>query len=281
VIDGKQRLASINQFITNRFTLKGLDIRPELNGISFDSLPSEDREYLENATLRSSLIRNWTDDNFLYAAFFRLNSGSLPLSPQELRKALVGSNLLDTIEEYLLASTAFKVIFGNKLDKRMRDSELVLRFIAFDRSLSDYRGNFKELLDNTTKYFEEDWSTRHGEASEALARLDTALNIAHSIFGTDTFKKWLGDKYERVINRAIFDCIVRFFATPAVVDALTGKESAIVEAFKMTCQDRDFRDAIEKTTKSVHATFQRIDRWGEALCESIGLSYDKEAHKVV
>lgn len=281
VIDGKQRLVSINQFITNSFTLKGLDIRPELNGISFDSLPSEDREYLENATLRSTLIRNWTDDNFLYAAFFRLNSGSLPLSPQELRKALVGSNLLDTIEEYLHASNAFKVIFGDKLDKRMRDSELVLRFIAFDRSLSDYRGNFKELLDNTTQYFEDDWTTRQGEALEALARLDMALNTAHSIFGTDTFKKWLGDKYERVINRAIFDCIVRFFATRAVVDASTGKELEILEAFKITCQNRDFRDAIEKTTKSVHATFQRIDRWGEALCESIGLSYDKEAHKVV
>jgi hypothetical protein len=193
----------------------------------------------------------------------------------------VGSNLLDAIEEYLLASTAFKEIFGDKLDKRMRDSELVLRFIAFDRSLSDYRGNFKELLDNTTKYFEDDWMTRQDEALEALARLDMALNTAHSIFGPDSFKKWLGDKYERVINRAVFDCIVRFFAIRAVVDASSDKESAIVDAFKRTCLDRDFRDAIEKTTKSVHATFQRIDRWGEALCESIGLSYDNEAHKVV
>ena len=104
VIDGKQRLVSISNFMANGFTLRGLDIRPDLNGRSFEHLPSEDRECMENATLRSTLIRNWTDENFLYATFFRLNSGSLPLSPQELRKALVGSNLLDAIDEYLLAS---------------------------------------------------------------------------------------------------------------------------------------------------------------------------------
>ena len=98
VIDGKQRLVSISNFIANYFTLKGLDIRPDLNGSSFGSLPPEDREYLEKATLRSTLIRNWKDENYLYAMFFRLNSGSLPLSPQELRKALVGSNLLDAID---------------------------------------------------------------------------------------------------------------------------------------------------------------------------------------
>jgi len=281
VIDGKQRLVSISNFMANGFTLRGLDIRPDLNGRSFEHLPSEDREYMENATLRSTLIRNWTDENFLYATFFRLNSGSLPLSPQELRKALVGSNLLDAIDEYLLASEAFKRIFGNELDKRMRDSELVLRFLSFDRSLTDYRGDFKEFLDSTTRYFEDDWTTRQAEASEALARFDMALNSAHSIFGADSFKKWIGDKYERVINRAVFDCVVRFFAIQAVVDASNGKGSEIVDAFKTACLDRDFREAIEKTTKSVHATFHRIDRWGEVLSASIGLSYDKAIHQIV
>jgi len=281
VIDGKQRLVSISNFMANGFTLRGLDIRPDLNSRSFEHLPSEDRECMENATLRSTLIRNWTDENFLYATFFRLNSGSLPLSPQELRKALVGSNLLDAIDEYLLASEAFKRIFGNELDKRMRDSELVLRFLAFDRSLTDYRGDFKEFLDSTTRYFEDDWTTRQAEASEALARFDMALNSAHSIFGADSFKKWIGDKYERVINRAVFDCVVRFFAIQAVVDASNGKGSEIVDAFKTACLDRDFREAIEKTTKSVHATFHRIDRWGEVLSASIGLSYDKAIHQIV
>jgi len=281
VIDGKQRLVAISEFLNGDYKLKGLDIRHDLNDKFFSDLPTEDREYLENATLRSTLIRNWKDQKFLYAIFFRLNSGSLPLSPQELRKALIGGNLLDSIETYLTNSNSFKRVFGDVLDKRMRDSELVLRFIAFDRGLNDYRGDFKEFLDSTTKYFESDWKTREAEAAKVFARLDAALDISHALFGHDTFKKWLGDRYERVINRAIFDCIARFFADSAVAAVIAGNEAASVNAFKAICQDRDFKDSIEKTPKTVHATFHRIDAWGAVLANSVGKAYDKNQHRIV
>src|SRR6478735_3230125 len=160
VIDGKQRLVAISEFMDGKYKLKGLDIRNDLNDKHFADLPSEDREYLENATLRSTVIRNWRDENFLYAIFFRLNSGSLPLSPQELRKALVGGNVIDAIESYLLESASFKAVFGDQLDKRMRDSELVLRFLAFDKNLIEYRGDFKDFLDSTTRQFESDWNNK-------------------------------------------------------------------------------------------------------------------------
>ena len=283
VIDGKQRLVAISEFISEKYKLKGLDIRQDLNDKFFNELPTEDREYLENATLRSTLIRNWKDQKFLYAIFFRLNSGSLPLSPQELRKALIGGNLLNSIEQYLLNSKSFKDVFGDVLDKRMRDSELVLRFIAFDCGLTSYAGNFKEFLDSTTNYFELDWKNRESEAMQAFARLDSALRLTLSIFGHDAFKKWLGDRYERVINRAVFDCVARFFAENAVMNAINGNETAVVNAFKAICLDRDFKDSIEKTTKTVHATFHRIDVWGQALSNSLGqgLGYDKTLHRIV
>ncbi len=281
VIDGKQRLAAISEYMEGAYKLKGLDIRKDLNDKFFLNLPPGDREYLENATLRSTVIRNWNDENFLYAIFFRLNSGSLPLSPQELRKALVGSNLLDAIETYLVGSKPFKAIFGDKLDKRMRDSELALRFLAFDKSLQDYRGDFKDFLDSTTRYFEMDWKNRESEAKDSFQRLDSALEMASTIFGNEAFKKWLGDRYERVINRALFDCVTRFFSDSVVIRGAHGKEAEIVEAFKRLCLDRDFRDSIEKTTKSVNATFYRIDRWGRDLAACLGKTYDEGQHRIV
>ena len=281
VIDGKQRLVAISLFMSGAYRLKGLDIRKDLNDKLFSELPSEDREYLENATLRSTLIRNWTDENFLYAIFFRLNSGSLPLSPQELRKALVGGNLLDAIENYLLNSQAFKASFGEKLDKRMRDSELVLRFLAFDMNLNEYRGDFKQFLDSTARYFESDWKLRELEAGVGFSRLDSALDVARQIFGHDAFKKWLGDHYERVINRALFDCVARFFADPSVAGAVRGREAEVVESFKKLCLDQSFKDSIEKTTKSVQATFTRIDLWGECLAKCLAKTYDQVQRRIV
>ena len=281
VIDGKQRLLAVNDFLAGNYALKGLDIRADLNNKTFIGLPSGDREYLENSTLRSTLIKNWTDENFLYTIFFRLNSGSLPLSPQELRKALIGGNLLEAIEIYLTESAPFQKIFGSVLDKRMRDSELVLRFIAYDLALSEYRGDFKLALDNATKYFEADWTNRKIEAEQAFERLDLALDTTSEIFGKDSFKKWLGGRYERVINRAIFDCITRFFADPKVANEALGKREAVVNAFESLCLDQSFRDAIEKTTKTVQATFYRIEAWGETLAGVIDAKYDDTSHKVV
>ncbi len=281
VIDGKQRLVAINDFLKGVYKLRGLDIRNDLNDKTYSDLPTEDQEYLDNSTLRSTVIKNWSDENFLYAIFFRLNSGSLPLSPQELRKALIGGNLLDSIEQYLTQSTAFKAVFGEKLDKRMRDSELVLRFIAYHIRLEQYRGDFKEFLDDMTRHFETDWQIRKPELDDVLARLDLALKTAHDVFGKDAFKKWLGSKYERVINRAIFDAVARFFADPMVAAKATAMSGQVLEAYKAVNLEQEFRDAVEKTPKTVGATIQRIQRWGQALGQTIGMTYDQTCHRLV
>lgn len=281
VIDGKQRLVAVSEYVQGAHKLKGLDMRSDLNGKAFTELPQEDREHLENATIRASVIRNWKDENFLYVTFFRLNSGSLPLSPQELRKALIGGNLISAIDNYMLSSDAFKAVFGDGLDKRMRDSELVLRFVAYDQSLSNYKGDFKEFLDSNTRYFEDNWASKVTQIEDKFQRLDTALDTAHKVFGQDAFKKWTGEKFERVINRAVFDCISRFFAQPDVAAEAIQRQNEVITAFKATCQLQNFKDAIEKTPKTVSATLQRVDIWGETLAGCLGRTYDKVEHRIV
>lgn len=281
VIDGKQRLVAVSEYMQDKYKLKGLDMRPDLNTKAVSELPQEDREHLENATIRASVIRNWKDENFLYVTFFRLNSGSLPLSPQELRKALIGAHLISAIDDYMLGSTSFKAVFGEGLDKRMRDSELVLRFVAYDRSLAEYRGDFKAFLDSNTRYFEDDWGNTSHQIGDIFGRLDIALDAAHKIFGQDAFRKWIGDRYERVINRAVFDCISRFFAQADIAALAIAHQADVVSAFKEVSLSQVFKDSIEKTPKTVAATFQRVDIWGERLARCLGRGYDRVAHRIV
>ncbi|AEW73709.1 DUF262 domain-containing protein [Enterobacter ludwigii] len=281
VIDGKQRLMAINEFLADGFKLKGLDIRPELNGQKYSELPSEDREYLDNSTLRSTVIRSWKDENFLYAIFYRLNSGSLPLSPQELRKALIGGKLLDEIETYLTQSNQFHVLFGQSLDKRMRDSELVLRFIAYNKRVEEYRGNFKEFLDEIVEYYEKNWSNYQQEVVDALGSLNLALDTTIQIFAENSFKKWLGTRYERVINRAIFDCIARFFSDPNVSTKALQNTAAVEQAFQELCMDQEYRDSVEKTPKTTSATHTRIDMWGQKLANVLGMNYDGNTRRIL
>lgn len=281
VIDGKQRLITVNEFLAGAFRLKGLDIRPELNGYSYDELPSEDKEYLDNSTLRSTVIRSWQDENFLYAIFYRLNSGSLPLSPQELRKALIGGKLLDEIEAYLSESNEYHALFGENLDKRMRDSELVLRFIAYNNNLENYRGNFKEFLDNAVSHYEKNWDGLRNEIVNSLDSLNMALSTTQKIFGENSFKKWLGTRYERVINRAIFDCVARFFSDDQIATAAEQHATAVEDAFKDLCLSQEFRDSVEKTPKTTTATHTRINMWGESLALVLGKQYDSASQRIL
>lgn len=274
VIDGKQRLLAIQEFMKDAYKLRGLDLREDLNGKSFGALESSDRESFENSTLRATLIKNWKDENFLWAAFYRLNVGSLPLSPQELRKALIGGKLIDAIEEYLQKSRPFQDIFGVGLDKRMRDSELVLRFLAFDRDITAYRGDFKDFLDQTTRYYEQDWEARAAEVYAGFARLDLALTTASTIFGEFAFRKWLGNRYERVTNRAVFDCIVRFFAEMDVAALAVKNDGAVLGAFQGLCGDPKFRAYIEGSTKTLDATYTRLSMWGDGVAKIIGKGLD-------
>jgi hypothetical protein len=280
VIDGKQRLLTINDFMADHLTLRGLDIRTDLNGKKLSTLEPSDREYLENSTLRSTVIKNWVDENFLFTIFFRLNSGSLPLSPQELRKALIGNKLLQAIEEFIANSDPFHQIFGVVPDKRMRDSELVLRFIAFDRSYEAYNGNLKDLLDDTTKFYEEDWDNRFDDLKIRFERLNRALSTSYLIFNSDSFKKWLGTGYERRINRAIFDCLIRFFAEEHVANLALANQPAVIEAYKRVCLTPAFKDAIEKTTKSQSATRSRVGIWGAQLAATLNLGFDQQSARL-
>ena len=63
VIDGKQRLLTIRDFLDNKLILKGLDLRPELENSTFDTLPQDDRNFFENNSIRSTLIKNVPDSD--------------------------------------------------------------------------------------------------------------------------------------------------------------------------------------------------------------------------
>lgn len=281
VIDGKQRLISINEFYKDDFKLTKLELRKDLNGKKYSELPEDDREFLDNNTFRSTLIRNWVDDDFLYTIFYRLNSGSLALSPQELRKALIGGVLLNHIEDYLQNSTSFKMVFGQALDKRMRDSELVLRYISYELSLKEYSGNLKVFLDNVVERCEKNWDDEKNKVDEILKHLDLSLDTAYELFNKNAFKKWTDDdRYEKSINRAIFDSLARFFSDEKVSDTAIKNKDSVVDSYKKTCLIPEFKNAIEKTTKTRESVDARLDIWGEELANILSMKYDSTQKRI-
>ena len=129
-------------------------------------------------------------------------------------------------------------------------------------------------MDQTTRYYEQDWNTRAAEIHAGFARLDLALTTTNTIFGEFAFRKWLGNRYERVTNRAVFDCIVRFFAETEVADLAVKNDGAVIGSFQGLCGDPKFRAYIEGSTKTLDATYTRLSMWGDGLAKIIGKKLD-------
>ena len=281
VLDGKQRLMTIAQFFGVKklgekqldlepLALSNLTIKKAWNKESFDSLRKKteykaDLDLLENATIRSVIVSTWNSEEYLYSVFVRLNLGSLPLSPQELRQALRPGEFTNFADTYSADSVGLKTVLGlSKPDFRMRDVELLIRFLGFRKRSSLYSGNLKAFLDDTCDFYNKNWSARKAAVEKSCEEFEAGIALAIEIFGKKkVLRKHTSDGYETRINRAVFDVISYALANSDVRDALsdpTDQEKLRV-GFERLCTSPTFVKSIESTTKSISATHTRFDEF--------------------
>lgn len=272
VIDGKQRLLSLRQFTTKdeefkSYKLKGLNLLEELNGKNFDSLDddvelSTYKTQFENQTLRTIVIKNWPDENFLFTIFLRLNTGSKKLSPQELRQALHPGEFLDFLDEESGGSLQLLKILNNKEpDSRMRDVELALRYYAFKYCITEYKGNLKEFLDLTCKVLNEKWNHNEVEIKESFKDMEEAIIFTTDIFGDkEAFSRFINGKYNNKFNRALFEVFTYYFSIEKVRIELGNKKEEFKKSFEtLSINDNKFNDSIASTTKEIGRVEYRFE----------------------
>lgn len=285
VIDGKQRLLSIRRFgVTDAsegfdaLTLSGLKNKRSLNGRTWSSLrddPEFERDVAayENQTIRTVVVRNWPDDSFLYLVFLRLNTGSVPLSPQELRQALNPGPFINFAEEYSSRSSAIQEALGlSSPDFRMRDVEILIRFFAFVDSIHAYNGNLKDFLDGLCRRWNNEWDFREQEIRRLAEQCDRAISATMAVFESDAFRRWREPTgFENRFNRAVFDIMTYYFRHEHIGALATQSRDRVVDGFRELCATDDkFSDALQSTTKSIEATFNRLRIWGEKLQDILG-----------
>jgi len=280
VIDGKQRLLTIRRFFADPanddfepFKLTGLQILTELNGLGIDDIMNNpEHEYhlsqLQNQTIRTTVIRNWPNENFLFTVFLRINTGSMKLSPQELRQALHPGDFIDFADAFSIESEPLRQMLGlHRPDFRMRDVEMVIRFFAFRYFINQYDGNLKTAFDRTVRILNEEWGARREIIIEDARQLEHSINLTIQIFGErDSFSKWNGQTFQGKFNRAIFDVMTFYFSNPDIRERAIGRLVEVREGFiNISTEDEAFRNSIEQTTKSLQNTEYRFRAWGERL----------------
>ncbi|MCJ2029176.1 DUF262 domain-containing protein [Methylobacterium sp. J-043] len=283
VLDGKQRLLSLLQFTgraegaRNGFRLSGLEVRADLNRKSYTAIKDDpnrrdDINAFLNNTIRTVVIRNWPSTNFLHIVFLRLNTGSVKLSPQELRQAMVPGPFSEFIDDTALASVHTQRLLGRTSpDPRMRDVELLVRFLGFRNYLPTYGGRMKEFLDSVCQQLTDTWANSQPRVQDDLNAFNSAVDALIEIFGVDDIARKPGSKS---FNRAIFDALVFYAADSEIRNSMTAHPEQIKVLYAELVRDDRFSEAIESDTAGIPHTFARLSLWGLGLRRVLGIRFN-------
>jgi len=264
VIDGKQRLLTLAGFMNPAETsswdkpiLKDLPILTYLNGSSAEDMQAKfGQEYTEllNSTIRTVYITNYKNDDVLYDIFMRLNTGSVPLSTQELRQALNKG----PFSNYLIEITNTKQPIHSVLniegpDKRLRDVEIILRQISFEFFSNRYRGNLKTFLDESMTDLNKDWENYEGRVKKFYADFNKSILRLKTIFKSyeKIGRKYTGNKYESRFNKVLFEVEVFYFMKISDSKMKAARINAFIKELQALFKNNQFVRTVESTTKTI------------------------------
>ncbi len=138
------------------------------------------------------------DNTSVYHIFDRLNSEGRRLTPQEIRTAIDHGKFIDLIKE-LNEYESWRSIYGQK-NSRLKDQELILRFLGLYFSSDEYEKPMHEFLNKFSQ-------------KQKRKANDTFLIECRKIFTNtiDVIRQSIGNKAFRPIagiNAAVFDSVM-------------------------------------------------------------------------
>lgn len=230
IVDGLQRVSALRNFLLDKkFKLSGLEFLLDLNGKNHDILPAKYQNRIVDTTLQFAVISSTTPAEVQRNVFKRLNTGGLPLSPQEIRHALYYDDKVAALLQSLAESQEFQMATDYSInDSRMAAKELVVRFIAFlIRDIDAYPKNddMDSFLSDTMLLLSAMPELKEGKIKKIFYprvinseckyknheviknKFILAMQRAHKLFGKYAFRKSLPQNRRTPINKALFETL--------------------------------------------------------------------------
>ncbi|MGP4049286.1 DUF262 domain-containing protein [Streptomyces sp. 2A115] len=278
VVDGIQRLTAIARFMAPEavkmppLTLRGLDYLRDHHGKGYEGLSGRLKIRLRETQLVVHIIQQGTPEAVKFNVFSRINTGGLPLTPQEIRHALVDGPVRGYLAD-LAEDPAFGDATGHSVsNERMADREMVLRFLAFRLSnpAEHTQRDFDQFLVTSMHHI-----NRLSEAQRELLALEfrKAMRCASDIFGDHAFRKWRGGKGAKSpINKALFETVA---VNLAILDdhtreTLVTSSDRVLEGFFGLMKDWDFDRAISVATGDTKKVRKRFTAMAELFQGVVG-----------
>lgn len=254
VMDGQQRITAIENFYNNKLKLTGLDIWPELEGRTYESLPAKIKDGINRRAISTIVVitESLSDTeealSLKQLVFERLNTGGVSLSRQEIRNCIYSgkfNELLLKLSENTIFAKAWDIPIYNQeklkengFYKKMEDVELILRFFAL-RDTDQYTGNLSKYLDNYMMKKSLNFSDENIQEFERV--FNQTIDLVSNIYQDQLFKPFDGKTktHKSKAYKVYYDAVMISFSNHLsdYQELITRKSAIIQETISLFTQD--------------------------------------------
>jgi hypothetical protein len=242
VLDGQQRLKTLQSFYSGLLNGKEFlleNVQKKWEKKSYKTLHSDDRRRLDDSIIHATIVRQdepTDDQSSIYLIFERLNSGGTFLQPQEIRVALY-HGAFATLLSKLNLNKHWRALYGRK-SVRLKDLELILRFLALHYHAASYRRPMKDFLN---RFMAANRTLERHSEKEIRALFDETVAAVHNDIGARAFR------IKSAVNAAVVDSVMVGVAA-RIGSGIPPKAGALNSAYTRLLNDKWFVEAVSRAT---------------------------------
>jgi hypothetical protein len=152
IVDGSQRIRTLEFFFDNKLVLEGLEKLDKLNGFRFKDLLLSRQRRFSRRTIRLIALTEKANREVRKDLFERINTTSTILSDMEIRKGMFEGDFYDFVKE-CSENPKFKLLcpIPEKRQNRGEYAEFALRFFAYSENYQNFVHIVKDFLNDFMK----------------------------------------------------------------------------------------------------------------------------------
>ena len=212
-------------------------------------MDDSDRLKLADAIVHATIFHQLEPkggDSSIYFVFERINTGGIRLSSQEIRVCLNYGPFAQLLQE-MNTYPKWRQIYG-PLSKRLKDQELILRFLAFY-----YRGSTYERPMNVflNEFMEQQRKLDKRPPHQLQTIFTATIDVVAESIGPKAFRPI------STLNAAVFDSVMVAIARRLSAGSIA-KLDAIEKQYTALLKDTDYLESVTRSTADEERVANRM-----------------------
>ncbi len=183
IVDGSQRLRTIQEFLLGDFRLGNLEQLTLASGLRFRDLPQSRQRKIKNRSIRGIVLSEHADEAARLDMFERINRGSKIANMAEVRRGVLAGPFLSLVTELAEDPVFIRLTpMSEKSEKERGREELVTRFFAYGDGLQGYRDRPADFMFAYSKEMNMKLASNHTLANEYRNRFHETMKFVRRVF---------------------------------------------------------------------------------------------------